>query len=56
MYRVEYLNDNGDWIFHGNYSNEDNADRNAEQKQARGYQTRIIHQGKIVSLSLATES
>ena len=48
MYKLEYLNDQGDWIFHGNYKNEDNAALNAEQKQARGYRTRITNQGKVV--------
>jgi hypothetical protein len=48
MYKLEYLNDNGDWIHGGFYKNKENAVFNAEVKERGGYKTRVIYQGQIV--------
>jgi len=49
QYRVEYLNDNGDWIKYSLHSNKDNAIINAEVR-ARQYTARVVFEGKIIAM------
>ena len=47
-YRVEYLNDHGDWIVSSRHQNQSSAIVNAEVKAQAGRSVRIVHDGKIV--------
>jgi hypothetical protein len=47
QYKVEYLNDNQDWILNSFHTNYENAVINAEVR-ARNYTARVIREGKIV--------
>ena len=47
-YKVEYLNDRGDWILKSWHKNRDNAVIVADVCEDAGRKTRIIHDGKII--------
>jgi hypothetical protein len=48
MFKVEFLNDRGDWIHSSFHKNQENADISAEEMEDKGYQTRVLYCGKIV--------
>jgi hypothetical protein len=47
-YRIEYLNDHGDWILSEWISGAKKADMAAEERHDSGYSVRVILEGKIV--------
>lgn len=49
MYKVEYCNDNGDWVLYSWHRNKENAFINAEVK-AKQYASRVIFEGKIIQV------
>jgi hypothetical protein len=48
VYKVEYLNEFGDWIYSSWHKNKDHAIVNAEVKSSSGFRSRIIHHGQII--------
>lgn len=50
MYKVEYLNEFGEWIYSSWHKNKDHAFINAEVKRNSGFKSRIIHAGQIIEL------
>jgi hypothetical protein len=48
MYKVEWLNPQGDWILNSWHKNKENAEANAQVRAKSGYTSRIIHEGKII--------
>jgi hypothetical protein len=47
-YRVEYLNDHGDWIKKSWHRNKEHAVIVAQVCEQSGKKARIIHEGKII--------
>jgi hypothetical protein len=48
QFKVEYLNDHGDWVLKSWHKGEDKAEIVASVCQEAGYKTRIVHEGKII--------
>jgi len=49
MYKVEYLNEFGEWIYSSWHKNSEFAFINATVKAKAGLKSRVIHKGQIIA-------